>query len=123
MEDDLFASRAERTPEYYRRRFMSEQTRYLVWLADAEQHIVKGERCVSRHLQRVRTRQAKGLDTAEAERQLLVTQAGLADWQNYRAHLLRIIEQMNDRSSSSALARTTSRQSPGRRVSLPLPEG
>ena len=96
MEDDLFASRAERTPEYYRRRFIAEQTRYLAWLADAEQHIVESERSVSRLSQRIRTRQAHGLDTAEAERRLPVTEAGLADWQDYRAYLLRIIKQMND---------------------------
>src|SRR5215211_4507903 len=104
MQDELLVPPSKRTADYKRSHFLAEQAQYRARLAEAERHIVESERRVSRHLQRVRTRQAKGLDTAEAERQLLVTQAGLADWQNYRAHLLRIIEQMNDRSSSSALA-------------------
>ena len=108
MDDDLFASRAERTPEYYRHRFIAEQTRYLAWLANAERHIGESQRSVSRHLQRIRTRQANGLDTAEAERRLAVTQAGLADWQAYRAQLLCTIEQMDDRVNSSAPAEMAS---------------
>src|SRR5215211_5633381 len=97
MEDDLLASRAERTPEYYRRRhFMAEQTRYLARLADAEQHIVERERRANRYWQRIGRRRASGLDTAEAGRRLLVTQTELAEWYAYREQLLRIIERISD---------------------------
>jgi hypothetical protein len=108
MQDELLIPPSKGTAEYQRSHLLAKQAQYVSRLADAERHIVESERRVSRHLQRIGTRQASGLDTAEAERRLLVTQAGLAEWQAYREQLLRAIEQMNDRSSSSALAKTAS---------------
>ena len=65
-------------------------------LAKAERDVVAGEMRVTRQMLRIEALRVGGHDTAQAERQLTVFEATLAEWNAHRAEILRTLEILRD---------------------------